>query len=327
MKQITFLLLGFFILFLGCKPRSKKQEGGIEYTIISGGGNGATLGDGNFFLFHVEQVYDNGKKDSLMNDTRKSEPVIDQLINKNMSPKYFKIFSQLKVGDSLVMRELIDSIFANREDYIPPFFKKGNYFVTKIKILNIFKTQAEVSAFIDGKNKERMAIDDKILQDYFGKNKITATKAPKGTYVEILQNGSGNLIDTNVVVKVNYTGKTMEGVIFDSNTDPSKGHVEPFNVNMTSDWALGTPVIAGWLDGLQLLSKGAKAKFYIPSPMAYGGKQMRRDIKPNSILIFDIEVLDVMDRERAIAEANEKMKMRLKKTEMLQKKDSAKTRP
>ncbi|MBU3714439.1 MAG: hypothetical protein FGM46_05765 [Ferruginibacter sp.] len=262
-----------------------------------------------------------------MNDTRKSEPVIDQLQKKNLPPKYFKILSQVKVGDSLVMKELVDSIFANREEYMSPFFKKGNYFVTKIKILSIFKTQTEVDAYIDVKRKERMSIDDKILQEYFGKNKITANKTTKGTYVEILQNGSGDLIDTNVVVKVNYTGKTIEGVMFDSNTDPSKGHVEPFNVNMTSDWALGTPVIAGWLDGLKLLNKGARAKFYIPSPMAYGGQQMGRDIKPNSILIFDIEVLDVLDRERAKAEANEKMKMRLKKNEMLQKKDSAKTSP
>ena len=106
----------------------------------------------------------------------------------------------------------------------------------------------------------------------------------------------------------------MDGKMFDSNTDPSKGHVEPFNVNMTADRTLGGSVIKGWTDGLTLLNKGAKAKFYIPSTLAYGPRESQ-DIPANSILIFDIEVVDVLTKEQAkvaVKEQIEKNKLRQK---------------
>ena len=98
----------------------------------------------------------------------------------------------------------------------------------------------------------------------------------------------------------------MDGKMFDSNTDPSKGHVEPFNVNMTSDRSLGGMVIRGWTDGLTLLNKGAKAKFYIPSSLAYGSRPSA-EIPANSILTFDIEVVDILNREQAKAQAKQLM--------------------
>ena len=153
-----------------------------------------------------------------------------------------------------------------------------------------------------------LAKDDKELQAYFAKKNIKAIKAPKGTYVEIIKPGTGPNIDTSVVVKTNYTGRTMDGVMFDSNTDQSKGHVEPYNVNMTNDASLGGPVIKGWTDGMSLLNKGAVAKFYIPSTLAYGKQGSGGDIKPNSILIFDIEVVDLLNKDVARAENAERIK-------------------
>jgi hypothetical protein len=107
----------------------------------------------------------------------------------------------------------------------------------------------------------------------------------------------------------------MDGTLFDSNTDPSKGHVEPFNVNLTDDVELGAGVIKGWTDGLKMLNKGAKAKFYIPSPLAYGKQKVGNDIKENSILIFDIEVVDVLNRAQAKAVVEAKKKMMKAKQE------------
>jgi hypothetical protein len=134
-----------------------------------------------------------------------------------------------------------------------------------------------------------------------------------GTYVQVIQPGTGALLDTSVVAKVNYTGMTMDGKVFDSNTDPSKGHVEPFLVNLTNDKSLGSPVINGWYDGLKMLSKGAKAKFFIPSTLAYGKQGAGADIKPNSILMFDIDVVDVLSKEQAKGEAEKVQKERMAK--------------
>lgn len=100
----------------------------------------------------------------------------------------------------------------------------------------------------------------------------------------------------------------MDGHIFDSNTDPAKGPVHPLIVNMTSDPSLGVTVIKGWTDGMTLLNKGAKAKFYIPSSLGYGAQGAGADIAPNSILIFDIEVADVLNKAQAKIAAEEQNK-------------------
>ena len=99
----------------------------------------------------------------------------------------------------------------------------------------------------------------------------------------------------------------MDGKVFDSNTDSTFRHMDAFNVNMTNDPALGG-VIAGWKDGLSLLKKGAKAKFYIPSSLAYGEEGNGGIIPPNAILMFDIAVEDLLTKEQAKKASQEMMK-------------------
>jgi FKBP-type peptidyl-prolyl cis-trans isomerase FkpA len=296
---------------ISCKPDFKKGKKGIEYLIVQDG-SGPTLKNGDFMEIHLGQYLRHNGKDSLMNDTRKGNmPFIESFDSTGVPPEYYSILSQLKKGDSLVMRVLVDSMFATAPGAMPPFVKSGDYFITTVRLLNIHSSQAAMEkARIDLLRKkqkadslERIASiikDEKTLQAYFAKNKITGLqRGMMGTYVKIIQPGTGPMIDTNVVVVTNYTGRTMDGNMFDSNTDSSKGHVEPFKVNMTNDPILGGGVIAGWMDGLRLLNKGAKAKFYIPSALAYGKTRMGKDIAENSILIFDIEVVDVLSRQQA----------------------------
>jgi hypothetical protein len=71
---------------------------------------------------------------------------------------------------------------------------------------------------------------------------------------------------------------------------------------MTGDMSLGGPMIRGWIDGLKLLKNGSKAKFYIPSALGYGTRGAGNMIPPNSILIFDIEIVKIKSREERKAE-------------------------
>jgi FKBP-type peptidyl-prolyl cis-trans isomerase len=129
--------------------------------------------------------------------------------------------------------------------------------------------------------------DDAILQKFFKDTKVKAQKTASGLYYVILQKGTGENAKAGQQVTVNYTGRTMEGNVFDSNTDPKFMHVEPFTFSLG-----GHQVIAGWDEGIALLNKGAKAILYIPSPMAYGAASPSAAIPPNSIMIFDVELLD-----------------------------------
>ncbi len=321
MRKISFALSLAILALSACTTSFKKGDEGLEYKIISSG-NGETVKYGNYMQLQIGQLYNDGKKDSLISDTRTSPQgaAFEVLDSANMPPAYFKVLGQLKKGDSLVLRILVDSAFKKAPQGIPPFFKKGHYLITTAKVENIFTTREQadsartaVMAVAQVKQKAMADVllkkDDKTLTDFFAKNNIQVVKAPLGTYVQITQPGTGANIDTSVVVKTNYTGKTMEGKTFDSNTDAAFNHVQPLLVNMTGDPSLGQGVILGWTDGMKMLNKGAKAKFYVPSSLAYGTQGAGQDIKPNSILVFDIEVLDVLNRSQAMAAQQEEQKI------------------
>lgn len=323
MRNFSLMMTGLTVLLLSaCQQNFKKGDKGIEYKIISSG-KGAIVKPKEFMQMNICQYINNGKTDSLLNDTREtSGPIFEPLDSMAVPPEYYKILSQLRSGDSLVLRMLVDSIYKQNMSSMPPFIKKGYHFITTVKVLNIFSNQMQVDSAQKAEmaNKQRkdsieniaiLAKDDKQLQEYFKKNNITnLQKSPAGVYVQMLQPGTGNMIDTSVVVKTNYTGRTLDGKMFDSNTDSSKGHVEPFNVNMTNDMSLGNSVIKGWTEGLKMLNKGAKAKFFIPSTLAYGKQKVGDDIPASSILTFDIEVVDVLNREQAKKEMDAKMQAR-----------------
>jgi FKBP-type peptidyl-prolyl cis-trans isomerase len=316
-KKAILLLAPIFFLMAACQEPFKKGEQGLEYKIISEG-KGKQLKFGNFMQIHVAQIYNGEDKDSVLTNSRDMGMPMIEILDSAMTPmEYYKILIQMKKGDSLVIRTSVDSLMKKMPGGLPPFMKKGNYLLTTVKLLNVFdkKEQADSARSADmmaaqmaeeKRATEQLRKDDRLLNEYFRKNKINPSKGAMGTYVQIITPGNGALIDTSVVVKTNYTGKTLKGVTFDSNTDSAFNHVEPFLVNMTNDMQLGQSVIRGWNDGLKLLSEGAKAKFFIPSPLAYGKNGAGDKIGPNEILVFDIEVVDVLSKAEAKAEIDAK---------------------
>ena len=313
MRKISYLLLLITVSFAACKESYQKGGDGMEYKIIADG-KGETIKPGQFVEFEMVAMLSKGTKDSILNSSRETgAPQIMLYDSTALPPAYFKIFAKLRNGDSLSTRVLTDSLFSKKEESMPPFMTKGQMLYTNIRITHVYKTREEADKAREAamkkqeelakiKNAEQAKTDEKLLADYFAKNKIQTVKTPKGAYVQIIQQGSGALLDTTNFAKVNYTGRTLEGKMFDSNTDPSKGHTEPLTVNLTSDYNLGNTVIPGFADGIRMLSPGAKAKIFIPSGLAYGRAGTGTDIKPNTIIVFDIDVLSAMTKAQAAAE-------------------------
>ena len=321
MRKISSVLLMAVFALSACKESFKKGDDGIEYKIIKDG-KGETVAYGDYMQMNMTQYYQNGKEDSVLMDSRMEQGAMINILDSVNTPKnFYKVLSQLKVGDSMVIRLLTDSAFAQSPQGMPPIFKKGHYFLTAIRLTNVYKTREQADSARDAQNKEAMVRaeanakvqiekEDKIITDYLAKNKITATKTPLGAYVQIIEPGTDPKVDTGMVANVNYTGRTLvDNIMFDSNTDPAKGHVEPLPVNLTSDPGLGNNVIEGWKEGIKMLGKGGKAKFFIPSPLAYGTQGAGPDIKPNTILVFDIEILDVLNKAQAAASAADRNKV------------------
>lgn len=336
MKQFIYLAAICMLALSACTGSFKKADG-LEYKIISSG-SGKTPAYGNFIQMHIKQVYA-GTKDSVLLDTRDYMSRIQLLDSVNTPAAYFKLLKQLKVGDSLVIRLLTDTVFKDPKNVMPPFMKKGKYLYTHVKLLNIFETREqadsanqaetalakpriykkqveEIEKELVGK-KAQIEADSKLIEQYLAKNNIKATKGKWGTFIAVSTEGTGATITSADVAVVNYTGRTLDSLkVFDSNIDPQFNHTQPYEVNVGE---LGG-IILGWTDALLTMKKGTKATIYIPSSLAYGPGGNGEKIKPNENLMFDIEVIDVTSEEAARAKQKAMQEEMMKKMQEQQQK-------
>jgi FKBP-type peptidyl-prolyl cis-trans isomerase FklB len=121
---------------------------------------------------------------------------------------------------------------------------------------------------------------EKFLAENKTKPGVKATAS--GLQYKVEKEGSGPKATANDTVTVNYRGTLINGTEFDSSY--KRGRPATFPVN---------GVIKGWTEALQLMKGGSKYQLFIPANLAYGERGAGGDIGPNSMLIFDVELLDV----------------------------------
>ena len=113
--------------------------------------------------------------------------------------------------------------------------------------------------------------------------KANVVTTASGLQYEVITAGTGSVSPkTTDTVTVHYKGTTLDGAEFDSSY--SRGEPASFPLNR---------VIAGWTEGVQLMTEGATYRFYIPSQLAYGEQGAGRAIGPNATLIFDVELIKI----------------------------------
>lgn len=120
--------------------------------------------------------------------------------------------------------------------------------------------------------------DEKIITDYIAANNLNATATGSGLYYVINSQGTGAQPNSASTVTVKYKGTLKDGTVFDQS-------VNGFTFSLNS-------VIKGWQEGIPYFKKGGKGMLLIPSALGYGS-QATGSIPANSVLIFDIELIDV----------------------------------
>ena len=106
---------------------------------------------------------------------------------------------------------------------------------------------------------------------------------PSGLQYQVLKEGNGKKPSATDQVKCHYEGTLIDGTIFDSSYQ--RNEPATFGLNQ---------VIAGWTEGVQLMSEGAKYRFFIPYNLAYGERGADAQIPPFAALVFDVELLKVL---------------------------------
>lgn len=142
-----------------------------------------------------------------------------------------------------------------------------------------------INEFFIKLQKEKMEINKKAGEEFLHINKGRAgvVELPSGLQYQVLKQGNGAKPSATDKVKCLYHGTLINGTVFDSSVQ--RGQPAVFGVNQ---------VIPGWVEALQLMPVGSKWRLFIPSNLAYGEQGAGEMIEPNSTLIFDVELLDIV---------------------------------
>ena len=131
-------------------------------------------------------------------------------------------------------------------------------------------------------NADKSSTNLKAGEDFLASNKIKdgVVALESGLQYQILTMGEGDKPRPTHTVTCHYHGTLIDGTIFDSSVQ--RGQPASFPLNQ---------VISGWTEGLQLMPVGSKFRFFIPSNLGYGNRQVSAQIGANSTLIFDVELI------------------------------------
>jgi FKBP-type peptidyl-prolyl cis-trans isomerase FklB len=142
-----------------------------------------------------------------------------------------------------------------------------------------------INDFFSELHEESLSVNRKAGEEFLriNKEKSGVVTLPSGLQYEVLQEGAGAKPKSTDNVKCHYEGRLINGQVFDSSI--KRGEPATFRLNQ---------VIKGWTEGLQLMSAGAKYRFFIPSDLAYGTSGAGELIGPNSTLVFDVELLEIV---------------------------------
>jgi FKBP-type peptidyl-prolyl cis-trans isomerase FkpA len=292
---------------VGCnKPHVKKTRNGFEYTVVKEG-DGILPKVGELLTFNFTMK---DSKDSVWQETYKTGlpaavMIADTSLEKGENGMV-QMFRKLSKGDSVKVEMTIKKFFSEIVGgAVPPSIDSTlsiSYYIAITEVTTREAYMAKQKEIMEKKQTEQLGKDTVAIDKFLADKAIVAQKTPSGVRYVITQPGTGPNAATGQNVKVNYTGYLLDGKYFDTSVkataqekglyDQRREPYSPFDLVIDR-----SNVIKGWHDALKTMNKGSKATFYIPSTLGYGPQRASEVIAENSILVFDIEMLDITTPE------------------------------
>lgn len=279
-------IIGLFtivtLLFLSCNRGDYSSfdtaDSGFLYKIhVNNGGPKAQPGD----YLTVEMTYFTNE-DSLLFDAqgqtfpmRLEEPVFAGDINEALA--------LMGVNDSATFVIRADSFLMKNAKLtqLPNFVTETSKVVFHVKLHDI-QTLEQLEEQEANKREEDRIAESITIEKYIRDNEITKEPTASGMYFIVNKNGKGAKPKTGQTVKVHYTGKFLDGRVFDSSVTRNK----------PIEFILGYgQVISGWDEGVSMMRVGDEATFIVPSFLGYG--EGRGEIPPYTTLLFDVKLLNI----------------------------------
>ena len=240
-----------------------------------------------------------------VNDTTVIIPVMEnimQLQESQFAGDLFEGLAMMHKGDSAAFIVDIDSTFKKLmgQPQLPEGFSSSDEMRFNVRLDDFYpeseyakrmavkakKASEERIAKMKEDHPEETANAAQQLTDYLNDNKIVVKPTASGLCYVMTTEGNGEKPQVGQMVKVHYTGKLLDGTVFDSSVERGQPFQFPLGVGQ---------VIPGWDEGIQLMSKGEKGVLYIPYYLAYGDRAAGDKIVPFSNLMFEVELIDFED--------------------------------
>ena len=211
----------------------------------------------------------------------------------------FEGMAMMHKGDSASFIVNIDSTFKTffMQPNLPEEFNSTDVMKFNVKLNDFYPESEYIARFaaeVRKKNAERIenmktsypeetAKAAEELLKYLAAQGIVAEPTASGLVYVMNQEGNGEKPAEGQIVKAHYTGRLLDGTVFDSSVDKGEPFQFPIGVGQ---------VIPGWDEGIMMMSKGEKGTLYIPYYLAYGERGAGEDIPAFANLIFEVELID-----------------------------------
>jgi len=307
--KIAFSAITAALVITSCKkspyPGYELSENGVYAKFYTQTNTDLKAKEGDVVKLYM--AYKNNKDsvlfDSKMNKNNGSEFIEFPLTKSSFKGSFEDALSMMSIGDSASFIISADSVYMKTfgAKEVPPYIEKGSMLNFVVKLIKI-TAKADAEKERNEIMKEQKALaeirsneETKIFADYIVSNKITAKPTQSGLYYIEKTKGNGAKPPIGSTVKVNYTGRLINGKIFDTSIEATAKQANLYDKRRPYEpieFPLGTgKVIKGWDEGISLMSVGSKGQLIIPSNIAYGAQGAGEFIPPFSSLIFDVELV------------------------------------
>ncbi len=294
------------LLMAACSSTNETKSG-YKYNVVRAG-DGKLAATGQILILNMSFK---DSKDSIWSDSRKADypTMVQKQDTVPQGDVVLEVFQILTKGDSVTFTVSAKDLFEKTfKSPAPAGVDTTGFFTFEIGVTDVIseedarKLQTEIMAKLGEKEavkqKEQLAIDTVLIDNYLKEKSIVAQKTASGLRYVIEKQGMGENAQQGQTVTVNYSGFLLDGRCFDSSFESiarannvyneARAPYEPLEV------VIGyRQVMQGWEEALSLMNKGSKMTVYIPSGLAYGPNQRSELITPNSNMKFELQLIDI----------------------------------
>ncbi|MBN2236860.1 MAG: FKBP-type peptidyl-prolyl cis-trans isomerase [Bacteroidales bacterium] len=272
--SLTFSACGYF----GDYPGFKETDSGLLYKFHEKTDHRkANIGD----YITVEMTYKTNEDSLLFDGSGDVFPL--ELVKPLFAGDINEALAMMSKGDSATFVIRADSFLLKnaRLTRIPDFIDEKSKIIFNIRMHDV-QSLEELEKEKNRLRAEKLVEEEDQINDYILENNVAVNPTESGLYFIPIREGNGAEAKAGKMVKVHYTGKFLNGALFDSSYERGK----------PIEFELGRGrVISGWDEGIAKMKKGGKAILLIPSDLGYG--EGRGEIPPYTPLLFEVELIDV----------------------------------